>query len=252
MESGIQSSFIPQDAAKPTVPRVSGGKNGLSDLLLLISIVMFVASLALGGAVFLYEQYMQTSSNSKVEQLKRAREAFEPALVNQLTRLDDRMHAADNVLGAHIAPTAFFHSLEQATLTTVSFKSMILEAPDPQHITIKMTGTAESVNSIALQADLFSKNGVVTSPIFSDISRQPDGVHFSLTALVNPAAINFVQLVNSLGVQGQAQPQDAQGPPSPFNGQQQDLQDASAQQIPAGQQQGTQPPQGAPAPTPAQ
>lgn len=210
MESGIQSSFIPKDAGKVTVsPRQPRG-GGLSDLIFLISIVLFVASCALAGGVFLYKQYLESSAASKVAQLERARDAFEPALIQQLTRLDDRMRAADNVLSAHLAPTAFFFALSEATLTTVSFRSLDLNAVDPKKISIKMQGVARSVNSVALQADLLSKNGVVTSPIFSNISRQADGVHFDLSALVNPAAVNFVSLLNAANRASQTQPQAQQ------------------------------------------
>ena len=167
MESGIQSSFIPHDAGEPEkAPRISRG-GGLSDLVMLLAIVMFVASLALAGAVFLYEQYLSSSAASKYEQLKRARDAFEPATVQEITRLDDRMQVAEQILGQHMAPTAFFHALGQATLQTIAFQGLDLSAIDPQRITIKLPGIAESVNSIALQADIFSNNRVITNPIFS-------------------------------------------------------------------------------------
>ena len=196
MEGGIQSSFIPKDAGTvTTAPRLERS-GGLSDLLLLVAIVLFVASCALGGAVFLYKQYLETTAASKVQELQAARAAFDPNLIQQLTRLDDRMRAAEGVLTAHIAPTAFFAALEQATLTTISFKSLDLQATDPKKITIHMAGIARSVNSIALEADLLSKNGVVTNPIFSGISRQADGVHFDLVALLNPSAIGYIGFIS--------------------------------------------------------
>lgn len=222
MESGIQSSFIPHDAAEPKyVPKNRYGSGGLADLLLLVAIVGFIASAALAGAAFLYQQYAQTSAASKLTQLKSAEAAFEPSLIQQLTRLDDRMHAAEQVLGTHLAPTTFFQSLEASTLQTISFQSLDLEAPDAQHITVKMSGVAESVNSIALQADLFSKSNVITSPIFSDINRAPDGVHFNLTALVNPTALNYIQMIQGqtpAAATVQVAPGAAQA--SPFSGQQ--------------------------------
>jgi hypothetical protein len=194
MESGIQSSFIPHDAAEPTVVRRESNR-GLSDLFLLVSIVVLVASGALAAGVFLYDEYAQTSSASKLDQLKRAKAAFEPALIDKLTRLDDRMNAAQTILSGHMAPTAFFDALSQSTLTTISFSTLDFDATDPAHLAIKATGIAQSVNSIALQADLFSKSGTIANPIFSDISRQTDGVHFSLSAAVNPASINYERLI---------------------------------------------------------
>ena len=197
MESGIQSSFIPHDTVDTSVRQSRIGGAGLPELTLLIGIVALIASGALGVGVFLYQKYLETATQSKISSLQRAKSAFEPALIQEVTRLDDRMHAAEVLLGAHLAPTVFFDALQQATLTTVSFSSLNLQANDAQHIVISMDGIAQSVNSIALQADLFSKNGVITSPIFSSIERQADGVHFHLNALVNPTAINYVRSLNT-------------------------------------------------------
>jgi len=217
MESGIQSSFIPQDATQQTRGPRAVKQSGLAELMLLVAIVLFVASAALAGAVFLYEQYVGSSSVSKSEQLRRAKEAFAPALIHDLTRLDDRMRAAESVLRSHMAPLAFFDALQISTLTTVSFKTLNLEVVDPQNMRVKMSGVAQGVNSIALQADLMSKNGVISNPIFSDINRQVDGVHFNLSAVLNPAAVNYVALLNAPSANAfpASQPAGAQ-PASPF------------------------------------
>jgi len=219
METGIQSSFIPKEAGKITsAPRPISSGAGLPELLILASVILLIASAALAGGVFLYRQFLQGQTVSKAAQLKRAEGAFEPSLIQQLTRLDDRMHAADILLNGHLAPSVFFDSLDQATLGTVSFSGLTLDSTDARHISIKMTGLARSVNSIALQADLFGKNSVIYDPIFSGIDHQPDGVHFSLTALVNSGAINYVQKIN--GVQQVAAPAavPVQVPVSPFTG----------------------------------
>lgn len=213
VDTGIPASFIPHDTS---VARPSGRRSGgLGDLLLLSAIVIFVASAALAVGVFLYGQYLVTENNTKLVQLERAKAGFQPALIQQLTRLDDRMHAADRILAGHIAPSLFFRALEEATLQTVSFQTLDFQASENQTLAVKMAGIAESVNSIALQADLFSKNGVVTSPIFSNITRQPDGVHFNLSAVINPSAINFAGSGGSTGgaLQGVAPPASS----SPFD-----------------------------------
>lgn len=212
---------------------------GLVDLFILLSIVLFVASVALGIGVFLYQEYLQTSINSKVDQLQRAKAAFEPSLIAELTRLDDRMRAGAEILGAHIAPSALFHMLESTTISSIEYSSLDLEAADAQHMTVRMDGVAGSVNSIALQADLFSKGGMLTSPIFSNINRAPDGVHFALSAIVNPAALNFLQLA--------AAPASAaapQGQPSPFGQTPQNGAPPAAEQPTGAGAQGTAPAQG--------
>ena len=125
--------------------------------------------------------------------MQRGKESFEPSLIQDLTRLDDRMRAADHVLSGHIAPSIFFHVLEQLTLQTVSFNNLSFQVTDAQNMTIKMTGQAASVNSIALQADYLSKSGVIANPIFSNINRAGQGVQFDLAAIVNPNALKYRQ-----------------------------------------------------------
>ena len=214
MESGIKSSFIPADAIKPVaVRRVS--RTGFADLLILLAVVGLVASVALAAGVFLYLQYLQTASASKLEQLNRAKEAFEPSLIQELTRLDDRMQAAEVVLKNHIAPTVFFHLLEQLTLQTVSYNTLDFSAADGQNVTIKMDGVAASVNSVALQADYMSKSGSITSPIFSNVNRGMTGVSFNLAAIINPLELRYSR---SLGGGEQALPPAPvlEEPRSPF------------------------------------
>lgn len=218
METGIQSSFIPQDAGevKLTPSRISGGA-GFSELILLLCIVLVVASGALAGGVFIYRQYLETANNSKRDQLQRAKQAFDPTLIQQLTRLDDRMHAGSILLAQHLSPTVFLDALGQATLTTVAFTTMGLEDNDLQHFNVRLSGLAQSVNSIALQAQVFGKNGVISNPIFTNIGRQQDGVHFNLSIIVNPKALNYEQLITAQNPQP-AQQQQPQGSASPFGG----------------------------------
>ncbi|MBP9669248.1 MAG: hypothetical protein KBE09_03075 [Candidatus Pacebacteria bacterium] len=197
MESNIKSSFIPDDAARLGNSQrfTPGGGSGMFDLAALLSTVMLVASLALGVGVFLYVQFLQSSLASKREQLVRAQEAFEPTLIQELTRLDDRMQAAQEILNKHAAPSLIFTLLEQLTLETVSFKNFSYntqaEAPE-----VKLQGLAQSVNSIALQADLLGKHAAISSPIFSNITREAEGVRFDLAATVIPAAIRYANTLS--------------------------------------------------------
>jgi len=193
MDASSQTSFIPQDSGAGIAGArfSSSGGSGLSELVTLLAIVIFVASGALAGAVLLYDQYLTTQVASKTAQLKRAEAEFDPSFIAQMTQLDTQLNAANSLLTAHLAPTAFFSGLNQATLQTVSFSGLQLDATNPQSITLKMTGVAQSVNSIALQDDVFSKSGMIIGPLFSAIDRQQDGVHFDVTAEVNPSAISY-------------------------------------------------------------
>ncbi|HWO07308.1 MAG TPA: hypothetical protein VNM40_01855 [Candidatus Paceibacterota bacterium] len=215
METGIKSSFIPQ---APVVGPSARRRGGSFDFLILIALVLFVASATLAVGVFLYVQFLQSSNASKLQQLERAKAAFEPALIQELTRLDDRMRAADEVLAQHIAPSALLKLFEQLTLQTVSFSSFAFTTNNGT-ISISMKGLAQSVNSIALQADLLSRSGVIVNPIFSDINRQIGGVRFNFSADVRREALLFRSLVQAPAPQTAPQNPLEQLPPSPFGGQ---------------------------------
>lgn len=197
MPNATQQNFIPHESA--FTPSHGRERKGLADLLVLIGVVLVVASVALAVGVFLYGEFLKKSTFSKLDQLERAKAAFEPSLIEELTRLDDRMQAAGEVLAAHIAPSAFFKMLEQTTISSIAYSSLEFEMMEAQRMSIQTAGVAGSVNAIALQADLFAKGGMITSPIFSNINRQADGVHFDLSAHINPIAINFTQLLSVPG-----------------------------------------------------
>lgn len=199
MDAPAQTSFIPHESGSFAPSTRFGSSGGLSELVLLFSIVVFVASGALAGAVFLYHQYLTQQESSKVAQLKRAEAQFDPSFIAQMTQLDSRMNAANEILSMHTAPTVFFQALNQATLQTISFRTLQFDASDPKHIALKIAGVARSVNSIALQADILSKSGLITNPIFSGIDREADGVHFNLNASIDPTAISYQSFVASGG-----------------------------------------------------
>src|SRR5579871_3325413 len=103
MDSPTQPNFIPHEAVTASPTRRSGG--GLIELAFLVSILLFVISGALAGGVFLYTQYLQNSNQNKLNQLNAAQAAFDPALIQQLTRLDTRMNTSQTLINAHLAPT---------------------------------------------------------------------------------------------------------------------------------------------------
>lgn len=180
-------------------------------MLMLLALILFIASAVLAIGVFLYVQYLNTSAASKLDQLNRAKAAFEPALIAELTRLDDRMRAADEVLSIHIAPSALFNVLQQLTLQTVSFSTLDFSAQNSSDMTLTMQGIAQSVNSIALEADLLSKSGVVTSPIFSNMNRTPQGVRFDFTSGINAEGLRYRSVRAGSAIQ-----QAPQEPATPF------------------------------------
>jgi hypothetical protein len=202
MEVGVPNSFIPHDATTPTATRHYESSGGLSDLLILVSVVLLVASVALGAGSFLYSQYLKSEAAQKQAQIQKVQEEFDATLISQLTTLDNRMNAAETILTNHIAPSAFFAALDETTIATISFTDLDFDASNPQAITLKMDGVASDINSIAYQADLFGKTDIITNAIFSGIDQQANGVHFTVTASLQPSAINYAGLVSGQAPSG--------------------------------------------------
>ncbi len=193
MESNIKASFIPDKLptengrGRPT--RNSSGS--AVDILMLLAIVALAVALALAAGVFLYSSFLTSNVQSKSEQLARAQQAFEPALVAELVRLDARLDAANTVLAQHLAPSEIFNLLEELTLQSVSYSSMDYALSEDGTITLKLQGKARSVNGVALQASVFGQHNAITNPIFGDLDLVSDGVEFTVTATVNPAALRY-------------------------------------------------------------
>ncbi len=202
METGVPNSFIPHDATTPTATRRYDSANGAVDLLMLLAIVIVSVSGILGGGCFLYLNYLNSESTQMQAQIKKAEAAFDSQTVNTLTRLDSRMNSASSLLSAHIAPSAFFAALDQTTLTTVTFQSLSFTDDPGGKLMLTMAGIARDINSVALQADLFGKSGVISNAIFSGIAQQPDGVHFTVIGSVDPAKINYGTVIAGETPQG--------------------------------------------------
>ncbi|MDP2650117.1 MAG: hypothetical protein Q8P16_00965 [bacterium] len=194
MEPNVKASFIPD---KMTAQKRGGGlpsTGSAADIFVLLAVVALAASLALAAGVFLYDKFISSSAQRKSEQLERARAAFEPALIQELLRLDARLTSAGDVLNRHLAPSQLFRLLEEFTLQSVAFETMEYKVNENDEITLALSGKASSVNGVALQASLFGQHNAIVNPIFSDLDLVADGVTFKVTASINPAAIRYTNI----------------------------------------------------------
>ena len=192
MEPSIKASFIPDKmpASQPRgAPATPGG--GAGDIFILIAIVALAAALALAAGVFLYDRFLEANVQKKSAQLERARQAFEPVLIQELVRLDARLQAADDILARHLAPSELFNILEELTLQSIEFESLDYTVEDDDSIQLKLKGKARSVNGVALQSSVFGQHNAVENPIFSDLDLVSDGVTFRVSATINPSALRY-------------------------------------------------------------
>jgi Tfp pilus assembly protein PilN len=196
MELGSNASFIPADQGVST-PRYSSDSSNIQSLLFLGSLALLVISGLISGAVFMYDGYLASDLAGKKASLKRAQQSLQPALIEEVARVDARIHSAQELVSRHFAPSALFEVLEEVTLQTVYFKSLDFRLTDATTNTLQLKGTAKSVNSIALQSDLFGKSALILNPVFANINRDALGVQFDINASINTSAALYRSRVNA-------------------------------------------------------
>lgn len=182
------TSFIPKKPIEGTSIRTSPQLGGIFTL---VSSIMLVGSITLAAGAFFYERYLESIIASQETNLARAEAAFEPQLLSDLSRLNQRIAESKRLLAGHIAITPFFELLERTTLESVSFQSLDFISNSGK-ITITMKGQARSFGALALQSDVFSKTKQIKNPLFSGLNLDQTGnVIFELTADIDPSLVSY-------------------------------------------------------------
>ena len=192
METKYQTSFIPK---KPVAPTGQSRSVGIS-LFLLISIVLFLVSLGLAGYVFLEKNLLIQKINADESSIATNKSGLtsDSNTIESLVTLNSRINVAKDLLSKHISVSPVFNFLQQATLKSVRFKNFNFsyagkDASGANQISIQMNGQARDWETVASQADEFSKpdySKIISEPKISDLSINPDGsISFSFTAFIS-------------------------------------------------------------------
>lgn len=199
METKFQTSFIPKQPVNEAPVRHSSGTN----FLFLGAFVIFMVSVAMAGASFLYNQLIDSNIAKGNADLKLNENALDQNTIRELTRLNDRITAAQTLLKQHIAFSNFFGALERATLKTVAFKNFSYVYGGDDKISITMQGLAgrgpvNSYETVALQAKEFTSpalRNVFRSPILNDVSLDGEGnATFAFSAAIDPQLVSYYKL----------------------------------------------------------
>ena len=199
MEPKLKTSFIPDKMPQTSKKNpLSGGTKAESfDILVIVAIAVFVASVALAIGVFLYDNLQSAQLEAKRKQLAQEKKLLNPSSVKLLARLDKRLKVASEVLANHTAPSAVFDLLEALTLKSVYFKDFEYTNDTFGTIAIKMRGVAKSVNGVARQAEVFGQNRAFINPIFSNLNIADDGVEFDVKTNIDKNVVSYSQVIQS-------------------------------------------------------
>lgn len=201
------TSFIPK---KPLTPKtdLSGSLGGI---LLVISIVLFVASL-IGYFVASYqEKAKQKDVDNLTVILNQAQAQFQPNQVLNMTRFDSKLKVAKDLLylsnepgvtdaTMHITLQPLFKLLSDKTLKSVRFKDLKYSNVDNQKIEIRMSGEARgkaniaNYAAVAQQAREFADTRVLMNVIVSDLNLGANNnVTFNISASIKPELLSYVE-----------------------------------------------------------
>lgn len=193
METKFQASFIPKQPVTEAVHH----RTSAASLFFLVSFILFMASLASAGAVFIYGQIITRNMTEGEKQLTLNKNAFDPNTIKEITRLNDRMLSADILLKQHKSVSTLFQVLSNTTLRNVRFTEFTYAAADDK-INLSMRGQAFNYETVALQAKAFTDpnlKNVFRSPIFSDLTLDSQGnVSFGFITSVDSFLVDYYKL----------------------------------------------------------
>ena len=201
MENNVQPSFIPK---KPLSQLGSKAPRQNISLFSIIATVVFVTVIIIAGAVFGFKSYEENLLTKKKAELEATLASFQPSLIQELTRLDNRLIAATNLLNQHLSITDVFTAIGNATLKNVRFSSFSFSYAPGLQPGLIMDGVAQNFTAIALQAQEFNKPDnlkYIKNPIISNLNLNKDGtVNFSFVATVDPKFLTYSEVSKAQGI----------------------------------------------------
>ena len=211
MEPQVSASFIPR---KPLVAGPST-RSAAGSLFFVLALLLFIASLVLGGGVFAYGQYLSSALASKTDSLGKARQAYDPSVIESLIRLDARIRGARALMHSHIAPSSIFTFLENVTLQNVNYTSFDYGSQGGRTVSLTLAGVAPDFGTVALQSDAFGTSRVLKDVLFSDINVSDTGrVIFKVQGVMDPSFLLYTNALEARSAEGESLNPNATIPPA--------------------------------------
>jgi hypothetical protein len=188
MPDNVPASFIPKKSSAVRRPTTSARVG----LFFLISVIAFVLALASAIGVFIYGGITKRNIESKAASLERAKDAFEISLIEELSRLDNRIESSKRILGNHVVLTTLFSALGDSTLKSVKFDAFSLSSNEKEEVKMNLSGVARDYASIVLQSEVLAESKFFKNIIFSNLGLDFFGdVTFDIEATVDDSLISF-------------------------------------------------------------
>lgn len=151
-------------------------KNKIGGFFLAVSFFLFLISAIACGGVIIYRNSLKKGNDALTVSVQKAQASFEPALINELIQMSDKLDVSKDVLNKHIALTPILDLLSKDTLTEVRFRSFSYGVSKENKIDIVLNGEAKSYSVLASQAEEFNKDKRIKGSSFSGLSLGDKGM----------------------------------------------------------------------------
>lgn len=188
MADSGRTTFIPQGASVSPAPR----KRRTFGVFTVLSVLIFLLSLAgLGGAI-LYEQQLERDIAQLDDVIERSEDAFNRPLLEEIARLDRKIEASREILAGHTSLQELFVLIDANTLHNIRFTAFGFDTSSDGEYTLTLQGIGRDYSAIALQSDAFVQTRRLDDVVFDNLRLTSDGtVTFTMQARVDAGLLDY-------------------------------------------------------------
>lgn len=199
MEADFRTTFIPK---KPMIPQSAPSQAPVSrpaGILFVISVIIFIVSLGIAGAVYGYKTYLNNEVADLAVQLDRVQKTLDPSTIKEFTIMDKRLRNSEMLLNQHYVMYPLFEVLRTTTLPTVRYTKLDLAYNEGGDLVATLSGESDGYRSIALQSQALAQNADLKNTIFSNFVVTPKGrVSFDVSFSIPKGDLSFEKNINGL------------------------------------------------------
>jgi hypothetical protein len=202
MDQQFQTSFIPKKPVTEARAPISRGSS--YSFFSVISIVIVVVAVVLFGGSYFYRLTLQKQRDSVTVDIAAKTKTFDMDFLKEVTMLDKRIKASNEVLAKHTLVSPVFNKLSQLSLKTIQCTKFEMSQGSTGMVNVKMAGRAVNYAAIASESDVLTgvnttKNTYFINPIFSNLNLDDKArVSFDLTFSVDNALVSYPTYISRL------------------------------------------------------
>jgi len=173
-------------------------------ILFFVSLVLFLASLGIGGFSYIKRISIEKKVSSYGETLSKSKERFNTGVpVRTIEQFDIRLRSAESLVAKHKSFAQLFSLIERITLKDVQFTSFSYnEINNTRRNVVRLIGRASDYKTIAEESEQFSLDEeakrYITDVVFSNLdledSKNSSLIKFEIEFTVDPELLLYSRI----------------------------------------------------------